>query len=75
MAIAQFAYFKDMSADQIVRHIKDIIADSNLDDSLTIKRALAARTYLVSQVQHLLSKAILVENDLKDIQKKILLNM
>ena len=29
---AQFTYFKDRPADEIVRHIKDIIADTNLDD-------------------------------------------
>ena len=32
MTIAQFAYFKDRSADEIVWHIKYIIADSNLEN-------------------------------------------
>ena len=32
MTRAQFAYFKDKSADEIVRSIKDVIADSNLED-------------------------------------------
>ena len=32
MTRAQFAYFNDRSADEIDRHIKDIIADSYLDD-------------------------------------------
>ena len=34
MTGAQFAYLKDRSADEIVRHIKDIIADSNVEDNL-----------------------------------------
>ena len=32
MTRAKFAYFKDRPADEVVRSIKDIIADSNLED-------------------------------------------
>ena len=34
MTRAQFAYFKKSSSDEIVRHIRDIIADSNLDENI-----------------------------------------
>ena len=34
MMRTQFANFKNRSYDEIIRYIKDIIADSNLDDNL-----------------------------------------
>ena len=37
MTRAQFAYFEDRSADEIVRYIKDIIADFTLDEGPDIQ--------------------------------------
>ena len=34
MTRAQFAYYKDRCAAEIVRHIRDIIAETNLDDNI-----------------------------------------
>ena len=55
MAKAQFEYYKEKSADEIFRHIKDIVADSTqlYDDSLL---------FLFCLLANLLHLKLLAEN-------------